>query len=600
MNRSIDFSSEDLDFVCKDHPFLRPDFFCLGTNCQFMLLCHECTLQNLDHAKEHVNFLRPLESLWGIIRKNFLKKDPVQEKTFLNQCSQSHQILEAILEKNFQILEKKIMDLIFTVKQETKQKIHDLFKTLKTKEEKPLFTQPKDFLFFLNDKNSTIDHKKEVIGNILEKNSKGIKEETYKSQILVYISKKTSEISENLTNLLKPNSFLKGFQSDLSELSSLFDFSDIPIKESLLNQTQTDRIEVISSENPVDLTNFDTIPTFAQRYHKPNSLDNNTLDVFGKVTLIQTIDCGHNRQDKNNEGVIISQVSLVEVDNKPKIITCSKDKTIRVFDLVSFKVEKVLIGHSDWVYRFVVFQEKNVLVSGGIDKNLRIWDLKSREWKCTKTVNCESSIISLVKLDDERLAFSMRVHGLKIVDLQLNVLSYYKFHQDKEIWCILPLERSGNSYIFVGLADGSIGVLQYQKNINILSLLNLFKECHTSLIFDMISYGKEEKDFLITCSGDGMIKIWGISVGVVDWKLVVEKSFKAHEGFIRKILIYREDLLVSCSDDSNLKFWRLPDCKIVQIVKKAHGLALYWVEKINDEIILTAGEDNLSLVKFWQ
>lgn len=93
-----------------------------------------------------------------------------------------------------------------------------------------------------------------------------------------------------------------------------------------------------------------------------------------------------------------------------------------------------------------------------------------------------------------------------------------------------------------------------------------------------------------------MIKIWGISAGVVDWKLMVEKSFKAHEGFIRKILIYREDLLVSCSDDAgqNPKFWRLPDCKIVQIIKKAHGLAIYWVEKINDEIILTAGEDNLS------
>jgi len=605
MNKSTDFS-ETLELHCKDHPSLKPDFFCLGSNCKFVLLCHECTLQNLDHAKEHVNFIKPCESLWTLIRKNFLKKDPLKEKVFNNQYVQLKQQLENLLDRNLQLLEKKVAIMLHDLRQNLNWKIQEFFNNIGIREERQFFQKPKDFLNYLHEKSNNIKEQKDLINSILQKNTNGNQEENYKSQVLSYLSEKSAKITENISTFSKPEVFMAGLQKDLLDFRSFFEFSEFSFNETSANNaciplTITDRFEQDSlNEHPVDLTNYDTIPTFAQRYHKPNSLDNNTLDVFGKVTLIQTIDCGHSKQEKINEGVIISQVSWIDFENSAKLITCSKDKTLRVFDFASFKLEKVLIGHTDWVYRFLHFKEMKLLISGGIDKSLRLWDLKTRDWKCTKAINCESSIISLVKLDEESLVFSMRLHGLKIMDLQMNILSHYKFNQDKEIWTICPRKKSGNLYLFLGLVDGSIAILHYQKNLGNLSLLNSFKECHNSLIFDIIPYENLEKEYIISCSGDGMIKLWEVTAGVVDWKLTLEKSLKAHEGFIRKILIYKDDILVSCSDDANLKFWKLPEVKLVQIIKKAHGLAIYWLEKFSDEIILTAGEDNLSLVKFWQ
>ena len=141
---------------------------------------------------------------------------------------------------------------------------------------------------------------------------------------------------------------------------------------------------------------------------------------------------------------------------------------------------------------------------------------------------------------------------------------------------------------------------RFLTNIQSLTLVNIIKDCHCSIIFDIISYQLEEKYYLISCSGDSLIKIWGLNIGVIDMKLNLIKTLKGHEGFIRKIMIYKENLLVSCSDDASLKFWQLPEGKLIQTIKKAHGLAIYWLEKFNDEIILTVGEDNLSVVKFWQ
>ena len=51
MNRNFENSikSQEYELFCLEHPKLKPDFFCLGSKCPYLMLCHECTLHNLDH-----------------------------------------------------------------------------------------------------------------------------------------------------------------------------------------------------------------------------------------------------------------------------------------------------------------------------------------------------------------------------------------------------------------------------------------------------------------------------------------------------------------------------------------------------------------------
>ena len=46
-----------------------------------------------------------------------------------------------------------------------------------------------------------------------------------------------------------------------------------------------------------------------------------------------------------------------------KLITCSYDKTIKIWDLNSHKCFKTLEGHTDWVNNILVYQNKLITCS---------------------------------------------------------------------------------------------------------------------------------------------------------------------------------------------------------------------------------------------
>ena len=71
-------------------------------------------------------------------------------------------------------------------------------------------------------------------------------------------------------------------------------------------------------------------------------------------------------------------------NNRQILITCSRDETVKIFYFnpknvkspidvkSSFKIWK----HSNWVRALLVFPEEQRLVSGGMNKELKLWNLK--------------------------------------------------------------------------------------------------------------------------------------------------------------------------------------------------------------------------------
>lgn len=584
------------EFFCEKHPKLRPDFLCLAKDCNYLLLCHECTLNDLDHAKIHGKSMKPCENLWKILQKTRLSQDSVQENLTLSRIKAGKIDLKEIVEENIRVFERKVQETVEILKKSLRNRLEALLSSLNP-EEKPKVESFHEFFSDLQGNSQSLDEQKAILRGFFAKYEKNQEFPDYNSEILELLSRKTAQIKENTAKYFSnPESFHENLRICWQDFEKMFDFPE-KSADFAVNASQTPQK---SRENEQILDTNDQIPTFS-RFHQAKSLENNALDAFGKVTLIQTIDCGHQIQEKLSEGVIISQVSVVEIDNRVKVITCSKDKTLRIFDFLTNRLENVVKGHSDWVYRFVFFEENANLVSGSIDKSLRLWGFSlEKQWKCLKTVACESSIISLTKVDSQSFTFSMRNHGLKLMSKSLEIVSQYKFPHDKEIWTVLPFFKGNQLFLFLGVVDGAIAILYYESRQRTLTLVNLIKECHASIIFDMILYENQGKQYMISSSGDTCIKIWEIHSGVIDFKLNLARTWKAHEGFIRKILVYRGNLLVSCADDASLKFWRLNDGKLVQTIKKAHGAAIYWLGKFNEEIIFTAGEDNCSVVKFWQ
>ncbi|KJE96121.1 platelet-activating factor acetylhydrolase IB subunit alpha [Capsaspora owczarzaki ATCC 30864] len=76
----------------------------------------------------------------------------------------------------------------------------------------------------------------------------------------------------------------------------------------------------------------------------------------------------------------------------PYLLSGSRDKTIKLWDLATNQCVLTLIGHDNWVRGLMFHPGGKMVVSVSDDKTLRIWDLKNR--RCAKTLQAHGHFVS--------------------------------------------------------------------------------------------------------------------------------------------------------------------------------------------------------------
>ncbi|OMH78408.1 Nuclear distribution protein PAC1 [Zancudomyces culisetae] len=95
-----------------------------------------------------------------------------------------------------------------------------------------------------------------------------------------------------------------------------------------------------------------------------------------------------------------------------RIVSASRDKSIKIWELSSGYCTKTIVGHAEWVRRASVSEDNRLLVTCSNDQSVRVWDGNTGECRldlrghenvveCAEFVpsNCYSSIANLLGLD---------------------------------------------------------------------------------------------------------------------------------------------------------------------------------------------------------
>ena len=101
-----------------------------------------------------------------------------------------------------------------------------------------------------------------------------------------------------------------------------------------------------------------------------------------------------------------------------KLISCSNDKTIKIWDLNSYQCLQTLEGHTGCVKNILVYQNK--LISCSYDKTIKIWDLNC--YQCLKTYFFNTHILKA----HEGLLYYNDNNTIKILKYQPFYDNYYK------------------------------------------------------------------------------------------------------------------------------------------------------------------------------
>lgn len=67
------------------------------------------------------------------------------------------------------------------------------------------------------------------------------------------------------------------------------------------------------------------------------------------------------------------------------LVTCSADKTVRIWNMLRNSKEAVLTGHTGWVYSLCMSRDERFIISGSSDSTVRIWSVINKTQEAVLT-----------------------------------------------------------------------------------------------------------------------------------------------------------------------------------------------------------------------
>ncbi|NUM34721.1 MAG: tetratricopeptide repeat protein [Candidatus Brocadiae bacterium] len=268
------------------------------------------------------------------------------------------------------------------------------------------------------------------------------------------------------------------------------------------------------------------------------------------------------------------------IADKKILVSASKDKTIRVWDLQNKSCLHVLQGHKDWV-RSVVIGNDGKIISGSDDWSIKVWDTKSGH--CEATLEGHIMPVTALAVPSHagkgRFFFSAsRDHTVKVWDAQnYKCMKTLESHKDWVSSLVLPHE--GNKVIS-GSLDGTI-CIWHVLGWRCLGVLDASKNLVKKIL---ISHDSSK---IFSISQDNAISVWDIGSGKLNNK------WESHKEEIHDIALSPDGkYLASAARDNTVRLWDIENNKEVQTYfkKDAHfdkvlfshdSLLLFAVEEEN-------------------
>ncbi|CAD8144586.1 unnamed protein product [Paramecium octaurelia] len=187
----------------------------------------------------------------------------------------------------------------------------------------------------------------------------------------------------------------------------------------------------------------------------------------------------------------VKYLALMDTD---KIISCSKDNSIKIWDKQSRKLKITLKEHKDQVL-CIAFSKKRIIVSGSVDKTVRIWK-PCPLWKQVHICEGHADRIRCLEFVGNYIASGSDDTFVKFWDFEGKLQNSFKTNARVSA---LAAERHN-----LVIASGkNIILYDTQKNSKILDVSG-----HSNLILCLALSNSQNSGILISGSKDNHIKIW--------------------------------------------------------------------------------------------
>ncbi|KAM6927223.1 WD repeat-containing protein 82-like [Xenentodon cancila] len=242
----------------------------------------------------------------------------------------------------------------------------------------------------------------------------------------------------------------------------------------------------------------------------------------------------------------VDLIRFTHGDTNTVIYSSNKlDDTIRYLSLTENQYIRYFIGHTARVTAISISPVDNTFISSSLDKTIRIWDLRSRDFQVL--TNLGKPICSF---DPDGLIFAAGVESqaIELYDLRAfdkGPFTYFKTRFSRVCdWTGLKFSNDGKQ-ILICTNGGAIRILNAFSG----DVLHTFSGYNNSRGISLEACFTPDSQFVMIGSEDGRVHVWstetGMKVAVLDGK---------HPGPINT-LQFNPRYMTFASACTNMKFW---------------------------------------------
>ncbi|KIJ13546.1 hypothetical protein PAXINDRAFT_13671 [Paxillus involutus ATCC 200175] len=235
-----------------------------------------------------------------------------------------------------------------------------------------------------------------------------------------------------------------------------------------------------------------------------------------------------------------------------RVVTCSLDKTVRIWDMETGEQEGTSMEHEDGVHGLAVTRDGKRILSGGLDKTIKVWDVGTHEpieeWGAHT-----GSIFCIAISPDDQLAASGDLGGTIVIremkeggeikhsiDAGGRVYSVCFSPNGEKLACGVSRNADGRVY--------AIQVYDVESGELVLGPIKAHEDDIRCVLWSL-----DDGSQLISASDDRTIRCWDSKTGDL-----VGQPWSGHTSYVMSLLLSPDGTkLASASIDHTVRFWDL-------------------------------------------
>ena len=273
---------------------------------------------------------------------------------------------------------------------------------------------------------------------------------------------------------------------------------------------------------------------------------------------------------RGHEGEVYIVIALPD----GRVLSCSKDNTFRVWNTTTGDCETVLGGHDDFVKSVIALPDGRV-VSCSLDKTLRIWNANTGVCEAVLKGH-DGPVLSVITLPDGRLVScssdkTLRVWNATTGDCEAVLIGH-----------------DGIVDTAIALPGGRVLSCSRDKTLRVWNAATGVCEKvlrgHDSGVLSVIALPNGR---VVSCSMDKTLRVWNATTGVC------ETVLRGHDDWVTSVIALPDGRVVSCSIEIctyTLRVWN-PTTGVCEAFLRGHDHAVQSFIALPDGRVVSCSTD---------